>query len=79
MLRASEIAPEAYSDDEESEYAEGEGDSDVEDVVDDLTYDVYNLTATNSHTVRFFSDDTLERERVLFAATSRAAQLLVKQ
>jgi hypothetical protein len=46
-LRAKDIAPAAYSDDSASGSSDDEGATNVEDVVDDLTYDIRNLTACN--------------------------------
>ena len=82
--RAVEALPESDSDlGEESDdvYDEDEYNEDVvvEDVVDDLTYDVFNLTASNFHTIRFTSNDTFHKETVLFEGAKRAAQLLIKK
>ena len=50
-----------------------------EDIVDDLTYDVYNLTASNYHPVRLQpnSEDLINKH--LMELTQRATQLLVKR
>lgn len=85
VLRASEVTPHAYSDEEGSDTYDdadtGKADrvSEPEDLVDDLRYDVYNLTAVNSHAIRFLSEDTLQKEQILFAETHRATQLLINK
>ena len=85
VLRASEVAPNAYSDEEgsdiynDADVGEMDRESDTEDLVDDLRYDVYNLTAVNSHAVRFPSEETLQKEQVLFVETHRATQLLINK
>jgi hypothetical protein len=45
-----------------------------EDVVDDLSYDLYNLSATNYHPIEWKKDS--KRESNIMKATLRAAQLL---
>ncbi len=45
-----------------------------EDTVDDLNYDLYNLTAKNMHPLVWKNDN--ERESVILSATLRAARLL---
>lgn len=73
---------------EESEYESEQEEEEVpqhtevvasrtEDVVDDLNYDGYNLTASSYHPLRWSSDS--KREKVILEATSRAAQLLFKK
>jgi hypothetical protein len=49
-----------------------------EDLVDDLKYDVKNLTACNYHAMRS-TDDEDEREEMILEAATRATQLLVKR
>jgi hypothetical protein len=73
---AEEIVPNLYnesSDDEEDVVAR----SNKEDVVDDLTYDVYNLTACNYHPIRF--EANVNKESVLKSASERATALLLKK
>jgi regulator of ribosome biosynthesis len=54
-----------------------EDDSDQEDVVDDLNYDLFNLVARNYHSIPVSSGDDLES--VLREHVTRATQLLVKK
>ena len=85
VLRASKVSPHAYSDEEGSDTYDDtdtgklDRESDTEDLVDDLRYDVYNLTAVNSHAIRFPSEDTLQKEQILFAETHRATQLIINK
>ena len=50
-----------------------------EDIVDDLSYDVYNLTASNYHPVRLQSNSEDLINKQLMVLTQRATQLLVKR
>ena len=49
----------------------------TEDVVDDLNYDGYNLTASSYHPLRWTSDK--KKDEVILEASTRAAQLLYKK
>ena len=62
--------------DEEAESVDGEGEgrADHEDVVDDLNYDLFNLTASHYHPLVW--KKVSKREEVLLEETQRAAQLL---
>jgi len=48
-----------------------------EDVVDDLSYDLFNLTASCYHPLRWSSEN--DREETIRNAATRAAQLLFKR
>jgi hypothetical protein len=48
-----------------------------EDIVDDLTYDVFNLTACNYHPVRLLNPDDKENE--ICSIVQRSTQLLLKR
>jgi regulator of ribosome biosynthesis len=89
VLLAKDVAPAAFggkskrrndddeNDDDDSNYEDDDDDGeDGEDVVDDLEYDVYNLTALNTHP--FICNDE-NREEAIKMATERATQLLVKR
>ena len=71
------------SEDEDMETDDDDDDDDggrrmnVEDDVDDLVYDVYNLTACNYHTLPSMDDD--EKEIVLKENATRATQLLINK
>jgi len=54
-----------------------EDDSDQEDVVDDLNYELFNLVAKNYHSIPVSNGDNLEN--VLREHATRATQLLVKK
>jgi hypothetical protein len=69
VLSAKDIIPNLY-DDSVVESSE--------DVVDDLSYDVYNLAAFNYHTLRIPAG-VEQRESTLLEATERATQLLIKR
>lgn len=73
VLLAKDIAPEAFDDSES--YSDDE--NRVEDMVDDLEYDVFNLTAVNSHPFAAVNDES--REEMIIDATARATRLLVKK
>lgn len=71
---------------EEGEESEGEEDAEEEnatpqenneDVVDDLTYDTFNLTASLYHPLRW--SNSQQKEQVILEAATRAAQLLYKR
>jgi hypothetical protein len=67
VVSARDILPSLYDDE-----------NGREDVVDDLKYDLRNLTACNYHEIRSTDDDE-EREDMIFEAATRATQLLVKR
>jgi len=63
-----------------SDFDEAEDVSDagpVEDVVDDLVYDIFNLTACNYHPLRLTSDTDLESE--ILTTLKRTTQALVNK
>lgn len=67
---------------EEGEESEGEGEEEHqqennEDVVDDLTYDTFNLTASLYHPLRW--NNSQQKEQVILEAATRAAQLLYRR
>ena len=62
---------------EESDSADEEQIWPGEDLVDDLTYDVYNLTACNYHTIRLESKPNKEKQ--LLSLAQRSTQLLIKR
>jgi hypothetical protein len=73
---ASEIIASKYGESEE-DFSDDEENEPVEDVVDDLVYDAYNLVACNYHPLRFVDED--EREKVILEETDRAVSLLLKK
>jgi len=80
-LKARDVVPEAYENDAGSgSDSDGSGSDDdrAEDVVDDLTYDVRNLTAC-SYSGLLVPADKEEKEEFLADTTVRAAQLLLKR
>lgn len=77
-LRAKDIAPAAYSDDSASGSSDDEGAARVEDVVDDLTYDIRNLTACNFSGLLIPTDEQ-EREEFLQQQAQRSAQLIINR
>lgn len=64
---------------------ENDNDDDVlmqtntEDVVDDLKYDIFNLVACNHHTIRLDNDSKEKLEDAIVNHTQRAVQLLFKK
>ena len=68
VAKATDIIPNLYEDDDAINH---------EDIVDDLTYDVYNLTACNYHPLRILTDK--QKERVLLDSSRRSCQLLIKR
>lgn len=72
---ASSIVPNLHAADDDS--SEEEVDGPREDVVDDLSYDIYNLTACNYHAVRFGEGEN--KEDALLMTAQRATQLLIKR
>lgn len=64
---------------------ENDNDDDVlmqtntEDVVDDLKYDIFNLVACNHHTIRLENDSKEKLEDAIVNHTQRAVQLLFKK
>jgi len=77
-LKARDIAPAAYDDDSESGSSGDEGAKGVEDVVDDLTYDIRNLTACN-YSGLLIPVNEKEREEFLKQQAQRAAQLIINR
>ena len=65
VVSVDEVAPGLYS---------GDGD-DTEDVVDDLEYDVYNMVASDNHSLHVTGDV----DDAILAAATRATQLLVNR
>lgn len=51
----------------------------TEDVVDDLKYDIFNLVACNHHTIRLDNDCKENLEDAIVNHTQRAVQLLFKK
>lgn len=51
----------------------------TEDVVDDLKYDIFNLVACNHHTIRLDNDSKEKLEDAIVNHTQRAVQLLFKK
>jgi flagellar biosynthesis/type III secretory pathway M-ring protein FliF/YscJ len=73
VVSARDLVPEAYDEgSEEEEEVENR-----EDIVDDLEYDLFNLSASNYHTVRLDKGTSLEE--LLVERTERAAQLIMKK
>jgi hypothetical protein len=68
---------EAESENEKLQAAEKDAIENREDKMDDLTYDVYNLTACDYHPVRL--EDSKKLETKLNESAQRAAQLLYKK
>ena len=64
---------------EEAPSSSSSGGGHREDVVDDLSYDIYNLVAFNYHPVRLPSGGGAAREEALTEVATRATQLLVKR
>jgi hypothetical protein len=50
-----------------------------EDVVDDLKYDIFNLVACNHHSIRLDNDSKESLEDAIVHHTQRAVQLLFKK
>lgn len=73
ISKATDLIPNLYDENEIEEM------SHAEDVVDDLTYDIFNLTACNYHPIRMVTTDSAKRERILCEAARRATQLLVRR
>ena len=48
-----------------------------QDLVDDLTYDTFNLVACNYHTIRL--NEHINKEKQLLELTQRSAGLLLKK
>jgi hypothetical protein len=71
---ATDILPSLYDNNDD---LEGTRES-HEDVVDDLSYDIFNLAAFNYHSIRIQGDQD-EREEMLQEAATRATQLLIKR
>lgn len=71
---ATDILPSLYDNNDD---LEGTRES-HEDVVDDLSYDIFNLAAFNYHSIRL-QGDLDEREEMLQEAATRATQLLIKR
>ena len=73
---------EGDNEDDEDDEDDGEDDDESEtgheDVVDDLKYDLYNLTAFDYHSLRL-SENADRREAALKEKTLRATQLLVRR
>jgi regulator of ribosome biosynthesis len=77
VIKAKDLIPDAY--DEEGSESDSDSESGrAEDIVDDLTYDVRNLTACN-YSGLLLPTDSDEREEFLVDQTTRAAQLLIKR
>ena len=71
---------EEEEEEDEDEDEEGDDDSEdgpEEDLVDDNTYDVFNLTNCNYHTIRF--DGKLDKEATLLKHAQRTTQWLMKK
>jgi hypothetical protein len=68
VISAKNVLPNLYED----------PDNNHEDVVDDLSYDVYNLASFNYHPVIISADET-KKEEALLESTRRATQLLIKK
>ena len=64
-------------DEEDDEEEEDERRMNIEDDVDDLVYDVYNLAACNYHTLPSIDDD--DKESMLKENATRATQLLINK
>lgn len=89
VISAKDLVPNLYDDDEvEDEADDGQSDSSGidrasslhEDIVDDLTYDVRNLTACNYHPI-FFDENGHEesKEQVFIDIATRSTQLLLRR
>jgi regulator of ribosome biosynthesis len=76
-VRAKDLVPEAFESSSDSDN-ESDDSGRLEDVVDDLTYDVRNLVACNYSGLLLPKDED-EREEFLVDATTRATQLLMKR
>jgi hypothetical protein len=50
-----------------------------EDIVDDLVYDIYNLTGCNYHPLRIQSSTENEQEQIFSDETKRVTQLIYKR
>ena len=62
----------------EDEHVTSSSNSNHEDVIDDLNYDVRNLATFNYHPIRLQGNSAVDEATILEAAT-RATQLLVKR
>lgn len=65
------------SGDEASDSNEGLNSNRNEDVVDDLTYDLFNLAACSYHPLVWNNDE--EKEQTILALANRASQLLFQR
>ncbi|RYH31826.1 hypothetical protein EON65_01835 [archaeon] len=65
------------SGDEASDSNEGVITTRTEDIVDDLTYDLFNLTACSYHPLIWNSDE--DKEQTILALANRASQLLFQR
>lgn len=82
VVSARDILPNLYenSGNNDEDYEVDENEDHEEDIVDDLTYDVYNLTACNYHPIAIQDDSTNEQREDLFLdLTARSTQFLVKR
>jgi hypothetical protein len=87
-ISARDLVPNLY-DDHEVEEADDDANSDSmdnvtssmhEDVVDDLTYDVFNLTACNYHPIVFDEQgNDAAKEQVFIDIATRSTQLLLRR
>lgn len=75
IISAKDIVPGAFKNEMDDDISDV--DENREDVVDDLSYDVFNLLACNYHAIRITNTD--DREQILQSQAQRVAQLLMKK